>query len=190
MIYNNEELKNICLTLPKDAFVTSDTWFGREFINDVAKRPFKDINEMNTILIKNWNKVVKKNDVVFHLGNFAWDPITAENVLSKLNGTIYFFLGNEDDALIEVCEKFSNVKVLDVGYAKIPKYDVVLCHYPMLDWVGKETGTVHFHGHNIYNNTTQLVQGCNVVNVCTDFWDYKPVKISSIYSIINTIQKN
>jgi calcineurin-like phosphoesterase family protein len=45
---------------------------------------------MNSTLIKNWNNKVKKNDVVFHLGNFAWDPVTARKVLKKLNGKIYF----------------------------------------------------------------------------------------------------
>ena len=28
-------------------------------------------------------------DVVFHLGNFAWDPITARKILKELNGTIF-----------------------------------------------------------------------------------------------------
>lgn len=190
MIYKSKELNEIFKGLPKDAFITSDTWFGREFICDIAKRPFKDVNEMNNILIKNWNKNVKKNDVVFHLGNFAWDPITAENVLKNLNGKIYFLLGNEDDALVEVCNKFKNVHVIDYGYVKIPYYDIVISHYPMLDWPGKDTGSVLFHGHSVYKNDTKFVSGSNVVNVCTDFWDYSPVKISSIYNIINTIKQN
>ena len=69
--------------IPKDFYITSDTWFGRPQILQIANRKFKDIEAMNTALIKNWNKKVKKNDVVFHLGNFAWDPTTARRVLKK-----------------------------------------------------------------------------------------------------------
>ena len=72
--------------IPKDFYLTSDTWFGRPQILQIANRlDFKNIEDMNSQLIKNWNKKVKMNDVVFHLGNFAWDPITARKVLRKLN---------------------------------------------------------------------------------------------------------
>ena len=89
--------------IPKDFYITSDTWFGRPQILQIANRSsFKTIEEMDTALIKNWNMKVKMKDVVFHLGNFAWDPITARKVLKKLNGTIFFVRGSQDDALEEV----------------------------------------------------------------------------------------
>ena len=92
--------------IPKDFHITSDTWFGRPQILQIANRPFNDVNEMNATLIKNWNKKVKKNDVVFHLGNFAWDPSTARKVLKKLKGRIYFLKGNSDSALEEILMNF------------------------------------------------------------------------------------
>ena len=39
---------------------------------------------MNETLIENWNSVVIPEDVVYVLGNFAWDPTTAEETLTKL----------------------------------------------------------------------------------------------------------
>ena len=83
----NETLKQYT-----DFFVTSDTWFGRVGILEIANRQFSDLNEMNNKLIKKWNSVVGKNDIVFHLGNFAWDPITCENVLKKLKIGIFSLL--------------------------------------------------------------------------------------------------
>ena len=164
-----------------DFYVTSDTWFGRKSILDIAKRQFKDLNEMNNKLVKKWNSVVKKDDVVFHLGNFAWDPITCENVLKRLNGTIIFLAGNADDALFE-CE---NATISNESILLLNQFDVVLCHYPMKNWPGKESGTIHFHGHEVYNNDTVLTKGCNVINVCTDFWEYKPIRFSDIKTIID-----
>ena len=93
-----------------DFFITSDTWFGRPQILEIALRSsFSSIDDMNEKLIKNWNKQVKKGDTVFHLGNFAWDPHTARTVLKRLNGEITFLVGGSDDALLEVEHEFDNV---------------------------------------------------------------------------------
>ena len=70
-------------------FATSDTFFGRPSIIDIAKRPFSSIEEMNESLLDNWNKVVKPNDTVYHLGNLAWNPVIAEDIIKLLNGKIY-----------------------------------------------------------------------------------------------------
>jgi len=53
-------------------FFTSDTHFSHSNIIKFCDRPFSDVNEMNTALINNWNKVVPEDGIVFHLGDFAW----------------------------------------------------------------------------------------------------------------------
>ena len=53
-------------------------WFSADFhlnhknILRYTNRPFKNINEMNYVLIKNWNSRVKPEDTVFFLGDFAF----------------------------------------------------------------------------------------------------------------------
>jgi calcineurin-like phosphoesterase family protein len=170
----------------KDFYVTSDTWFGREHILQIGKdrNQFADVKEMNRHIIKQWNKVVKKDDVVFHLGNFAWDPHTAETVLSQLKGKIYFILGNHDDALIDVFENFKNAVIIEDQILTLPMHDVVLSHYPLRDWGGRESGTLHIHGHSIFNNLTDLSVERRV-NICTDHWGFKPIKISTLKDFIN-----
>ena len=169
----------------KDFYVTSDTWFGREQILQIANRKdFKDIKDMNNSLVKLWNKTVKKDDVVFHLGNFAWDPHTAETMLRKLNGKIYFLLGPSDEALLDVYEEFKSAVILEDQILTLPMHDVVLCHYPLRDWGGKESGTLHIHGHSLFNNLTDLASERRV-NICTDHWGFKPIKISTLKDFIN-----
>jgi calcineurin-like phosphoesterase family protein len=168
-----------------DFFITSDTWFGRPQILEIAKRTsFSSIDDMNETLIKNWNKQVKKNDLVFHLGNFAWDPITARKVLKRLNGKIIFLMGNSDEALFEVKDDFSNITVLDDQIIELPQADSVICHYPLDVWNGKSSGTIHFHGHTTFSHKTNLIIS-NRVNACVDFWNYSPVKFSTIKDFIN-----
>jgi|TARA_R110001592_G_scaffold12762_1_gene60250 calcineurin-like phosphoesterase family protein len=171
--------------IPKDFYITSDTWFGRPQILQIANRlDFQTIEEMDSTLIKNWNKKVKKNDVVFHLGNFAWDPISARRVLKKLNGTIYFLKGSQDDALVEVINEFPKASILSESIVELADCDLILCHYPLAVWNGKDSGTIHIHGHTVFSYETNLKIE-NRFNVCTDFWGYTPVNFLTLKDFIN-----
>ena len=70
-------------------FFTADTHFGSERHLELSKRPFKDVNEMDRTMIRRWHRVVGKNDIVYHLGDFG----DAETVL-QLNGKIFMVMGN------------------------------------------------------------------------------------------------
>ena len=67
-------------------FLIANCQFGRANIIKKNKRPFESVHAMNDEMIQRWNAVVTDEDHVIHLGNFAWDPTTAEEVLGKLNG--------------------------------------------------------------------------------------------------------
>jgi len=171
--------------IPKDFYITSDTWFGRPQILQIANRlEFDSVEEMDIALIKNWNKKVKKGNVIFHLGNFAWDPTSARRALKKLNGTIYFIRGNQDDALEEVIDEFPNASFLGESIAELIDFDIVLCHYPLSVWNGKDSGTIHMHGHTVFSHKTNLKLE-NRFNVCTDFWGYSPVNYLTLKDFIN-----
>ena len=76
-------------------FFTSDTHWGHVNIIRFCSRPFISVEEMNDVLIQNWNNVVPKDGIIFHLGDFAFGGSQLWNdVLSKLNGHIYLILGN------------------------------------------------------------------------------------------------
>ncbi len=59
-------------------FLTADTHFGHAQIIEYCKRPFISIDEMNNILIKNWNQRIKQEDMVFIVGDFCFKS-TSEN---------------------------------------------------------------------------------------------------------------
>lgn len=169
-----------------DFYLTSDTWFGRPQILEIAnRRSFKNIDDMDDTFIQNWNKVVKNKDIVFHLGNFAWDPHTARKVLDKLNGRIYFMIGNSDEAILDVISEYEDKHfILEGQIIELPQFDSIISHYPLAVWNGKDSGTIHFHGHTVFSHQTDL-RSMNRVNVCTDFWNYSPIKFSTIKDFIN-----
>ncbi len=171
--------------IPKDFYLTSDTWFGRPQILQIANRlDFQNVDEMDSTLIKNWNKKVKKKDVIFHLGNFAWDPITARRVLKKLNGTIFFVRGSQDNALEEVISEFPKASFLDDSITELIDFDLILSHYPLAVWNGKDSGTIHMHGHTVFSHKTNLKVEKRF-NVCTDFWNYSPVNYLTLKDFID-----
>ena len=170
--------------IPKDFYITSDTWFGRPQILQIANRPFNDVEEMNAALIKNWNKKIKKSDVVFHLGNFAWDPTTARKVLKKLNGRIFFLKGSSDKALEEVINEFPKAEFFKDAIMELTDFDAVICHYPLAFWNGKDSGTIHIHGHTVFSHKTDLTVE-NRFNVCSDFWDFTPINYLTLKEFIN-----
>lgn len=78
-------------------FFTSDTHFNHANIIRFCNRPFKDVNQMNEVLIENWNRVISPGDTVFHFGDFCLGgSLEWTNVLDRLNGKIHLILGNHD----------------------------------------------------------------------------------------------
>ena len=78
-------------------FFTSDTHFNHANIIRFCNRPFKDVEQMNEVMIANWNSVIGKDDTVFHLGDFCLGGAAEwTKILERLNGKIYLIMGNHD----------------------------------------------------------------------------------------------
>ena len=91
---------------------------------------------MNESLIERWNSVVKKNDKVYHLGDFMFMKQTNQkfhDIKNRLNGEITFIAGNHD---------------LVKSWPQIIVRDVVMCHYPIARWPRQHHGIIHLYGHS------------------------------------------
>ena len=135
-------------------FFTSDTHFGHKNILDFCERPFQNIDEMDEHIIANWNAKVGKDDIVFHLGDFAFATNKRwQELIYRLNGKIYLILGNHDvsrwpgDYTMNLFERVENQLLLKINN----KYKVYLNHYPFLCYAGTyrnpEDCTIQLHGH-------------------------------------------
>ena len=89
-------------------WITSDHHFNHEKIIEYCDRPFDNTSDMNEYMIAKWNSVVRPDDMVLHLGDFALqmneEEVTA--LVSKLHGTIILIRGNHDrfgvDAVLQM----------------------------------------------------------------------------------------
>jgi len=70
-------------------WVTSDNHFSHGGIIRLCQRPFVDVGEMNFMMVRYWNEVVGKEDVVYHLGDFTLSgKKVAKHFIQQLNGKI------------------------------------------------------------------------------------------------------
>jgi calcineurin-like phosphoesterase family protein len=170
-------------------FVTSDTFFSRPSIIDIAKRPFSSVEEMNAIMVENWNKAVKPNDVIYHLGNLVWNPVAGEEILKQLNGKIYLIQGDYDDAAVNIAKHFINkLYILPDSILNETTFNCVLSHWPLAEWAGKDKGLFHIHGHTLNKMKTDLNE-MNRINICTDNWNFTPQPIEETLSMLKNFEK-
>ena len=53
-------------------YYTSDLHLGHANIIKLCKRPFSDVDEMNAVLISNWNNRVTNGDTVYISGDLMY----------------------------------------------------------------------------------------------------------------------
>lgn len=172
-------------------YFTSDTHYGhanvikyckRPFLKDPAG-PFEDWNvdpvAMDEAMITRWNEVVKPEDTVFHLGDFAMGSnlkprVTA--IKARLNGHVNLVLGNHDRSL---------GFFIDCGFPAVFRewkgdvdgLKVYMRHHPPVRpqaWHGEYDLILCGHVHERW-----LHRG-KVVNVGVDQWGFRPVTINQL----------
>ena len=81
-------------------YLISDLHLDHSNIIHYCARPFlsSNVNEMNSVLVENWNHVIRNSNTVYFLGDltFGRGARPAEYWLSKLNGKIQFVRGNHE----------------------------------------------------------------------------------------------
>lgn len=153
----------------------------RTFINHTniikyCNRPFKDTNSMNETLIKNWNMFVNKDDIVWHLGDFALgnkEQIT--NIVNQLNGKIKLIKGNHDT--------HNNQWYRDCGFDEV--YDhpiiikdfIVLSHEP-LPFIMNQM-YINLYGH-VHDSPMFDTWGEHCACLCVERHQYHPVREETI----------
>ena len=89
-----------------------------------------------------------------------------------------------DKALEEVINEFPNAEFFSDAIMELTDFDSVICHYPLEVWNGKDSGTIHMHGHTVFSHKTDLkIQ--NRFNVCSDFWGFTPINYLTLKDFIN-----
>ena len=164
-------------------FFASDHHFGHSNIIKYEARDFAGIEHMNTAMIQAWNKVVKPEDTIYHLGDFALTKKDwVKPLVMSLNGTKHLILGNHDRSA-----KF----MMECGFVSAQTNNAIFLNNLMIEMVHDPMeitkrplfADVILHGH-IHGKKKLWTTGSKIVHVGVDAWDYKPVSLEEILNLI------
>lgn len=149
-------------------WLISDTHFDHKNILNFesSRKHFKLVEVMNQHLINEWNKVVSKDDIIYHLGDFGMNikyPRFKE-LVEQLNGHIVLTQGNHDNSkVVKRLHEEGLITLHEVGF-KIKRNKQVLwfTHYPMEIGVRPRKWSICGHIHSEENTYV------NQINVGVD----------------------
>lgn len=202
----------------KNIWFTSDFHLFHKKVMDHDNRPFRDeqgepdVDAMHETIIANWNKVVGKNDIVFYLGDLCLvNPKRTIPIVSRLNGTIHYIMGNHDEYedIVKI-GRFATVydyvdlnikgiknlnKTLKDKKGKIQEHANIhfcLMHFPIYSWNKRHHAAVMVHGHshgNLHHNEDNTynyyANNNKAIDVGCNIHDYTPVSYTEIIDMFN-----
>lgn len=146
-------------------FIADQHFFHNNLIMRMDKREFGDVDQMNQVMIYQWNSRIKRNDDVYILGDFSFGTAQqTEEVLRQLKGKKYLIEGNHDKRYLNDNEFNRSLFQWIRPYAEIRdnKRMVIMCHYPIMCYNGQyrfNADGVPFvfmmygHTHNTFDET-------------------------------------
>lgn len=162
--------------MSRNIYVISDTHFGHDNVLRFKRedgspvRPFTSTQEMNDVIVQNWNSIVRDCDIVYHLGDVYYDQ--GHEVLSKLKGRKRLILGNHDNAKSPNLQKYFQKIMM---WRMFPEFDCVLSHVPLHESsLNKVQYNLHGHIHEKQSPSPRHI------NCSVEVTEYKPVNIEDL----------
>lgn len=160
----------------RNIFVISDTHLGHNNIltflaEDGTKvRDFASLEEMDELIVENWNKAVKPEDIVYHLGDVYFGQ--GWKHLARLNGRKRLILGNHDEGKdVNLHKHFQKILV----WRMWPEFDCLLTHVPVHESSLFKV-KYNLHGH-IHKNKSP---GERYINCSVEVQNYTPKPIEEL----------
>jgi len=155
-------------------WIWSDTHFFHENIIKYEKRPFKNSEEMNSILLNNWRETVQAKDKLYHLGDFSFGGKSViERMIKPMPGYKILIIGNHDRSHTEKWWR-------EVGFDAVYSYPIILDEFFILSheplYVGPEMPYANIHGHT-HSESSNNPQKFNVSVECIN---YKPILLEEV----------
>lgn len=168
-------------------YYISDLHFGCKEIFERTKRPFKDLEEMNGVIIRNINERVLPEDTLYILGDISCADYDPTKELKAIKCQKILVKGNHDARWMHHKHFRRQFKEIhDIVAVRDNGTRIVLCHFPLAEWDGYWKGHWHFYGH-VHNSNEGaallMSQLERAVNVGVDVNDYMPKTALELMSL-------
>ena len=166
-------------------YITSDHHLMHKNIIQYCLRPFSSVEEMDQVLIENWNKTISPNDEVLLLGDLTM--ANPEPLFGHLNGKkITLVVGNHDR---KGPWKRHGYEVVNFMEYTIGRFKVLLCHYPIFKIPTQWDSYIQRKLRPLIDNFDAIICGHvhqlwktkeKCINVGVDVREFKPISIEEI----------
>lgn len=167
--------------MSRNIFIISDTHFGHSnFLNFVDEngdkiRKFSSVEEMDELMVENWNKQVRDGDLVYHLGDVHFGE--GHKHLPRLRGSKRLILGNHDNGKDQNLQKHFQKIML---WRMFPEFNCVMSHVPLHESnLYKVDYNIHGHIHQ------QKSPSKRYINACVEWHDYTPKSLEEMLDNIH-----
>jgi len=160
-------------------YVYSDPHFYSEKIINYGNRPFDSVAHMNASLIEKYNKIVKKNDLCYWLGDVMYGATQEKvrNILSRMHGRKYLILGNHDRGHSVSWWRSAGFDRVFEHPVYITQLYIMLSHEPLPEF-GANPPIINYHGH-IHIQDYDFTNHKQCLNICVEKTDYQPVLLAN-----------
>lgn len=171
-------------------YVIADTHFHHANVIAYCGRPFRDVNHMDEILIRNWNNTVGNQDLVYMLGDFCLSSKFEVNeaLCSRLNGRKVLVMGNHD--------RMQPIKYLQAGFRTATRKPimvdpgVILMHEPFADPAAYvDPKSIYIFGH-VHDKHCPMDDYPNCFCVSVERIGYRPIDLDKLIADIRKGRKN
>lgn len=148
-----------------------------------CNRPFKSVEEMNSVLLQRWNDTVGKDDTVYYLGDIAYGRGSRSGFWwwQQLNGNKILIKGNHDRQIKGIVPVHRWL-VEEIGGERF-----LLVHSPDYDKPEWDGWMIHGHHHNNYPDLYPLINRENkTINVSAELLDYYPLPLDRLLWLVRS----
>lgn len=168
--------------MSRDVWFISDTHFGHRNIITYCRPQYASLEVMEGDLVERWNQTVKPQDLVYHLGDFAWKAADAIRVRPLLNGTIRLVVGNHDD--IVAYAKAGLFQRIDM-WRQFRDHGFTASHVPMRrEQIRHGAFNLHGHVHGDMSGLEDFHFDASVESI-----DYKPIHFDEVVAVASLYQQ-
>ena len=172
-------------------FILGNIVYDPTKIRNILKR----LNGTKILMLSEVDKICFRHDMDYVNDITEYDKIymidvEENNVLD--NTCIYDKFGFlTSDEIFNICVNISEricvgVILLKNSIVDISRYGISISLYPLLDWNGKEGGSINLHG-GLMKSSEDMNKDCRL-SVRTDFWGFKPIELTEIKTLISQMK--
>lgn len=150
-------------------FCIADTHFGHANIIRYCNRPFSSVEQMDQVMIKNWNETVSTKDIVLHLGDVGLcERGRLKEIIKQLNGKKILVMGNHDT----YTKKFYE----EAGFQEVSKFPILYDNFYLLSHAPLQLSetTPYYNCYGHVHNDAKYIDTPTSKCFCVERTGYRP----------------